>query len=85
MNELVQVVEWVLGSVRSAWTDPEWRQHVASPAAFLKHYMPVECSPQSSAEVISYRFLCPALASPSEAGLRPSKRPLPVLYSVPSM
>ena len=48
----MQVVEWVLGSVRSAWTAPEWQQHVASPAAFLKHYMPVERSPQGTAEVL---------------------------------
>ena len=48
----VQVVEWVLGSVRSAWTAPAWQQHVASPAAFLKHYMPVERSLQGAAEVL---------------------------------
>ena len=45
-------MEWVLGSVRGAWTAPEWQQHVASPAAFLKHYMPVEHGPQGSAEVL---------------------------------
>ena len=53
----MQVVEWVLGSVRSAWTAPEWQQHVASPAAFLKHYMPVERSPQGTAEVLFCGFL----------------------------
>ena len=53
----MQVVEWVLGSVRSTWTAPEWGQHVASPAAFLAHYMPVEQSPQGVAEVLLAHFL----------------------------
>ena len=48
-----QVVEWVLGSVQSVWTDPHWQQHVALPAAFLKHYMPVQYSPEGSPEVPS--------------------------------
>ena len=47
----MQVVEWVLGNVRSAWTDPQWQQHVASPAAFLKRYMPVEHGLNGSPEV----------------------------------
>ncbi len=42
----------MLSSVRSAWTAPEWQQHVASPAAFLQHYMPVEHSTQGAAEVL---------------------------------
>lgn len=43
--------------MRSAWTAPEWYQHVASPAAFLAHYMPVEQSPQFIAEVLLLHFL----------------------------
>ena len=48
-----QVVEWVLGNVQSVWTDQQWQQRVASPAAFLKHYMPVQYSPQGLPEVPS--------------------------------
>ena len=41
----------MLGNVKSVWTDQRWQQHVASPAAFLKHYMPVQYSPQGTPEV----------------------------------
>ena len=54
----MQVVEWVLGSVRSVWSDAGWQQHLATLPAFLSHYMPLQTSPQGSVEVLSPLALC---------------------------
>lgn len=45
-----QVVEWVLGSIRSVWVDAAWQQHLASCSAFLARFMPLRAS-QGTIEV----------------------------------
>jgi exportin-5 len=39
------VVEWALAPVRAAWAAPVWQAALASPQAFIAHYMPVEADP----------------------------------------
>ncbi|BDA43725.1 Exportin-5 [Coccomyxa sp. Obi] len=39
-----QVVEWVLGSIRSVWVGAAWQQHLASSSAFLARFMPLRAS-----------------------------------------
>ena len=51
-----QVVEWVLGSIRTVWMDAAWQQHLASSSAFLGRFMPLRAS-QGTVEV---RGLCSA-------------------------
>lgn len=46
-----QVVEWVLGSIRSVWSDAAWQQHLASTSAFLARFMPLQHTQQGAVEV----------------------------------
>lgn len=47
----VQVVEWVLGGVRTEWQSPAFQAALASPAAFIAHYIDLHADAAGHAEV----------------------------------
>lgn len=47
----MQVVEWVLGPVRTAWESPDWQQRLASVDSFLECFAPMQTTPDGSVEV----------------------------------
>lgn len=46
-----QVVEWVLGGVRTEWQSPAFQAALASPAAFIAHYIDLHADAAGHAEV----------------------------------
>ena len=51
----VQVVEWVLGGVRSEWQSSAFQAAVASPAAFVAHYTSLHSDAAGHVEVCRRR------------------------------
>ena len=47
----LQVVGWVLSSVKTDWESPEWQQRWASPAAFASTFLDLTQDAQGQAEV----------------------------------
>ena len=47
----LQVVCWVLSSVKTDWESPEWQQRWASPAAFASTFLDLTQDAQGQAEV----------------------------------
>jgi hypothetical protein len=46
-----QVVEWVLGPIRAAWTSPDWLRHLSSSNAFYARFIDITVSSDGRAEV----------------------------------
>ena len=53
---LVQVVEWVLGGVRTEWQSPAFQAGVDSPAAFIGHYFNLHADAGGNVEVCSVYY-----------------------------
>ena len=47
----MQVVEWVLGPVRTAWTSPQWQQRLSSMDAFMACFLPLQQAPDGTLQV----------------------------------
>ena len=48
---LLQVVEWVLGPIRAAWTSQDWLCHLASADAFYARFINITAAADGRAEV----------------------------------
>lgn len=47
----MQVVEWVLGGVRTEWQSPSFQAGIDSPAAFIGHYFNLHADANGTVEV----------------------------------
>ncbi len=55
---LMQVVEWVLGGVRTEWHSSSFQAAVGSPAAFMNHYISLHSDAAGHPEVIAHDTAC---------------------------
>lgn len=59
---LGQVVEWVLGGVRTEWQSTAFQAALDSPAAFVSHYISLHADAAGQPEVCSYAHISRSLA-----------------------
>lgn len=52
---MMQVVEWVLGGVRTEWQSPAFQAGVDSPAAFIGHYFNLHADANGNVEVQTWQ------------------------------
>ena len=65
----LQVVGWVLSSVKTDWESPEWQQRWASPAAFASTFLDLTQDAQGQAEVGAHRNMLLKLPTTSPVQL----------------
>ncbi len=57
-----QVVEWVLGGVRTEWQSTAFQAALDSPAAFVSHYISLHADAAGQPEVCLYAHIARSLA-----------------------